>query len=281
MKRALLLFLMLAVAVAAAGAATADSSWTDPPGDAKGAMDITAVTVTNDTAGNITIKVTAGHVADSALIVVMDTDLNGQAFDATGRAFFAVMPVAGVVVPMAYAFDAAKNLTPVTVPSYRAVATPTGVDFFLLKTDVGIDKGFGFWVDTVVPGSHDWGDTAPDGDAVYTYILTTPPPPPPPPKVKPVIGAPVATPAIAGRKMTVTFAVRKSTDGTPMTTGTMTCDPSVAGKALGHQESFKGGTAKLTFTVPKTAKGKQLKVKVTIVSTDGLAATRVAPFKVR
>ena len=47
-----------------------------------------------------------------------------------------------------------------------------------------------------------------------------------------------------------------------------------------HAESFKGGTARLSFVVPTSAAGKVLKVKVTIKA-GGRSATKVAAFRVQ
>ena len=98
--------------------------------------------------------------------------------------------------------------------------------------------------------------------------------------VRPVIGKPSATPSrpVAGKRFTVSFAVTRGDTGAPLTRGTMICDPSVAGRVIGHVESFTGGTARLAFVVPADAAGKLLKVKLTIRS--GLSATRVATFHV-
>ena len=60
----------------------------------------------------------------------------------------------------------------------------------------------------------------------------------------------------------------------------MVCDPTVAGRLIKHTESFKAGKARLTFLVPKTAKGKQLKIKVKIVS-GNQSTTKVFTFKIR
>lgn len=97
-----------------------------------------------------------------------------------------------------------------------------------------------------------------------------------------MIGAPSAAPAapVAGKRFTVSFKITRSDTGAPLTAGTMACDPSIAGKALAHAESFKGGTARLTMTLPKTAKGKQLKVKVTI-TLGGESATKAVTYRVR
>jgi hypothetical protein len=47
-----------------------------------------------------------------------------------------------------------------------------------------------------------------------------------------------------------------------------------------HAESFKAGTARLSFFVPKTAKGKLLKVNVKITN-GAQSALRVFSYKVR
>ena len=60
----------------------------------------------------------------------------------------------------------------------------------------------------------------------------------------------------------------------------MVADPTVAGKLLKHAESFKAGKARLTFVVPKTAKGKFLKIKIRITA-SGQTTTRLYTYKVR
>lgn len=98
---------------------------------------------------------------------------------------------------------------------------------------------------------------------------------------RPVIGAPVTVPArpMAGKPFALRFRVTDSTTRKAVTSGTMICDPSVAGRVLAHTESFSAGTARLGFVVPTTAAGKTLKVKVTIVS-GGRSSTRVSTFTV-
>jgi hypothetical protein len=280
MRRALLLVAALvATVLVATTSATADSTYTDPAGDGKGVgPDVTAVAVTNDAKGVVTMRVTAAAVAGSGLVVVFDTDLNGLFDDSTSRLIDLMMPASGVVIPVAYARDSAANkFVATSVPSLRATATATDITLSFAKSELGIDKGFSFWM-------WGWNSTSDDGDEApdvgnWTYIVTTPPPPPPA-VVKPVIGKPIATAAIAGKKMTVTFPVVRSDTGGPMTAGTMTCDPSVSGRMLAHTESFSAGKARLSYVVPKTAKGKLRKVKLTI-SSDGRAATKIATFKVR
>ena len=79
-------------------------------------------------------------------------------------------------------------------------------------------------------------------------------------------------------KNTLIFII--SDNGAPLTRATMICDPSVAGKVIKHAEQFKNGVARLSFVIPKSAKGKQLKVKLTIKAA-GTSSTKVASFRVK
>jgi Calx-beta domain len=97
--------------------------------------------------------------------------------------------------------------------------------------------------------------------------------------VRPVIGKPTTVPAqaMAGKRFTVSFKVTRSDNGKPLTTGTMISDPSSAAKVIAHAQSFRAGTARLSFIVPTTA--RQVRVKVTI-KTGTTSATRVANYRV-
>ena len=122
-------------------------------------------------------------------------------------------------------------------------------------------------------------------DNTLTLTATTPAPPPPytPPVVvvRPVIGSATITPAAAaGRHVAVSFKVTRSDNGRLLTRGTMICDPSIQGRVIHHAEQFTNGVARLAFTIPKNAKGKLLKVHVTI-KLAGQSATRIATFHVK
>jgi hypothetical protein len=134
------------------------------------------------------------------------------------------------------------------------------------------------------------GQLIPDSKPANNSLVvkaSAPPPPAPPPvppakPVRPVIAAAVATPArpAAGKRLIVTFAVTRSDTGKLFTKATMSCDPSLAGELITHAESFVNGKARLTLTVPKNAKGKLLKIKLTIKA-GGQSATRITTLKVR
>jgi hypothetical protein len=274
MKRMLhLLTTAVGVLLLGAAAAGAEQSYSDPAGDAGAGPDVTAAAVSNDPGGTITMKVTISLGPETAMVAVLDTNVNGSSSDASDRAIIAVGVAPGVVT--AIAMDGEGNA--VAAPSLRASATSSTLELVFAKADLGIDKAFGFWLATMGGGAADFADEAPDTGA-WMYILSVPPPP----VVKPVIGKPVTTPLApkAGTRFTVTFPVRRSDNGAPLLTGRMVCDPSVSGRVLRHAESFTGGKARLSFQVPKTAKGKLLTVKVKI-ATGAQSSVRVATFRVR
>jgi hypothetical protein len=99
--------------------------------------------------------------------------------------------------------------------------------------------------------------------------------------VRPVIGRPVAVPPqpLPGQRFTVSFKVKRSDTGGPLTSGKLTARSSVAGRVIPHTKSFARGTARISFVVPTNAAGR-LTVKVTIAA-GGRSATRVAAFRVQ
>jgi hypothetical protein len=295
MRRSLLVVFAAAVASGfVLTSALAGSSFTDPAGDATGnAPDITAVQVSNDNGGQILFQLTVANLTPKSIMLLsLDTDKNA----ATGAHGFeyelAWVSFAEGSDWMIQRWDG-SNWVDTGESTVRGGTTPTGVEFTINKSDLGGTSGFAFKVlaarfdgDTVTGM-----DMAPDGVANWTYDLTTPPPPAPTPTptppapapkvVKPVFGTATTVPAklVAGKKVVFTLAVTRSDTGAPLTTGKMICDPSYQGIVIKHAEAFTGGTAKLVFTVPKAAKGKLLKVKVTIVN-GKQSATKVATYKV-
>jgi len=99
--------------------------------------------------------------------------------------------------------------------------------------------------------------------------------------IEPVIGKPVIRPLpAAGKAVLVSFKVTSSDTGAKLTNGRVSCDPSMQGKPLVHATQFRNGTANVRFTIPKTARGKLLKVRLTI-KLGGRSATRIATFIIR
>lgn len=275
---------------AATPRAAADQSYADPGGDAGAGTDIIAVTVRNDPAsGAIAIQVASASpiVANHAVAIFIDADRN-QSTGSDGDDYWMFGgPMTGVAF---FAWNG-SSFVRASPPSFSVGAVGANAsEFRFNRADIGNVAGFNFAAVSISIDSSSvkFWDVAPDR-GYYSYELAAPPPPPPPPApapppvvVKPVIGTPVIAPTVpvAGKRLTVTFAVTRSDDGQPLTSGTMVCDPSVAGKVIAHAESFKSGTARLSFLVPKTAKGKLLKVKLTI-KTETQSATRIATFRVK
>ena len=290
MKRVWLIAVaLLSITVLGVSAAVAESSWTDAAGDATGnAPDITGVQVSNDSGGQIWFRVAVANLTpESTLLVMLDTDKNAVTGD-KGDEYMLTWDSSSDSNYSGWSierWDGAKWSHP-DHPTMRGMKTAAGVEYSINRSDLGNTSGFALklatvrWTGDAIAGV----DTAPDGLATWTYDLTTAPAPAPAPVpvVRPVFATPKTVPAqpVAGKKLVFTLAVKRSDTGAPLTEGTMVCDPSVAGKVIKHAESFAGGTARLTFVVPKTAKGKALKVKVKIVS-GTQSATKVATYTVR
>jgi hypothetical protein len=285
----LIVALSLGVALSVGSAAAsprafADQTFVDPAGDANGGPDVTAVTVSNDATGTVKMVVSVALPQSSLMLVGIDNNLDGS----LERYMGAYSMGSGLLLQAASKTDP----TFAFVPSLKLSGTETTATLSFAKDELAIGQTFNFVIGTAQSlEASDLSDFA----GPYQYTLTTAPPPatttsttmtttppPAPAVIKPVIAAPVSTPTapVAGKRMTVTFLVTRSDNGKPLTNGTMVCDPSVAGKVITHAESFKAGKATLSFVVPKSAKGKQLKVKVTI-TTGAQSASKIVTFRVR
>ena len=76
------------------------------------------------------------------------------------------------------------------------------------------------------------------------------------------------------------FPVTRSDSGAKLTTGaTIATELSLGGTAVAHSEQLKNGTAALHVTVPATAKGKVLTVRVAIAFA-GQTVTKLTTFHV-
>lgn len=287
--RVLLLGALVAlVALATTSGAWADQSYTDPNGDGGVGTDITSVTVRNDTAGGISIQVGSANpiVANHAVAIFIDADRNQM----TGGMGDEYWMFGGPLVGAAFFAWNGSDWSYVDPPSFSArAAAPNVSEFRFNKTDIGNVNGFNFAVVAIsIDGEEvNFWDAAPDR-GYWSYDLTTAESTPPPTTtapavVKPVIGKPVIAPkkATAGKPLTVTFMVRRSDNGKPLTGAAMVCNPTFKGRQLAHTESFVRGKAKVRFVVPKAAKGKVVKLSLKVTTSDGRAAKRVATFKVR
>lgn len=294
----------LTAALAAGGSAathanavtTGSRTFTDGTGDVQGrAPDVTTVVVgDNPATGTITVTVTAlgygSMAADSYPLVKVY--VNADKNPSTGS-----MNQGGTEYALACArdpegsgwwiarWDGGKYVDAPESATMSFTRSGDTMTWTVNKSDIGVSTGMSFYVWSSTWNADDTQtgeDVAPD-DGFWTYDLSpvAPPPPPSAQALKPVIGAPVVAPAkpLAGKQFTITFPVTRSDNGAVLTQGTMICDPSVAGKVLPHSERFKAGKARLSFAVPRAAKGKPLKVKVTI-KLGTQSSTRIAAFRI-
>jgi hypothetical protein len=291
---------VLAVAVigaSLAGAApaaqgTTIATFSDTVGEQAGAPDISTVTVSLDGAVLTVEAQVAGmpFMSEGALMFLLNTDNNRATGEYMG-ADYVIITDMGTLEGAALRWNGSDYVAAEKVadPSRTLIGSGTAGFMFNLA-NLGSPTHIEFSM-TVIKGATESGliDIAPDSglwafDAVVPTPAPTPTPTPAPaPAVaKPVFGSIKTAPAqpVAGKKFAFTLAVNRSDTGAPLTQGTMVCDPSVAGKVITHAESFTNGKAKLAFVVPKTAKGKLLKVKVKIVN-GTKSATKVTTYKVR
>lgn len=280
----------LAVFPSAAGSSAANSgTFADPAGDAGGAPDVTSLTISDSAAGVIQFAFSVtGMTTDAAVFVFMDTDRNAATGnDGDDYEVDVSIDSKGTWYDVSR-YDGAKWVSVPETPTMGMSVSGSTYTVRVGRADLGGTTGFEFWALSALWKANDIAaaDRVPDtGTLVYELSKATAAPPvtttPPPSAVVPWIGKPTLSQAPhAGSRVTVTFPVTNKTTGQPLTSGTMTCDPQVDGQVLRHVESFGNGAAKLTFTIPKTSKGKTLKVNLTIRA-GAKSAHTVATFKVK
>jgi hypothetical protein len=265
-------------------AAPSSLTFTDPAGDASSAPDITNVAISGDAStGVLTFTVTAPGLEPAnpdglmrSVDFFLDTDRNSSTGSAGGHEYDLYVWNDSTNAAAFY-WDVGRWVGTgwQEVPMSATLGAHRSGDVFTLTVSTADLGGTTSFALHTVSGAYDANgnavarDFAPDGLLTWVYDIAGPT------RtmtklVFPVIGKMQATPAQlkGGSRVTVAFPVTWSPNGksTPLTSGKMVCDPSVAAKVIPHAESFKNGVARLSFLVPKTARGKQLKVKVTITA---------------
>src|SRR3954454_23099748 len=178
--------LVLVLCLAAAQSASAESGASDPVGDAGAAPDITAVSVANDGAGALafTIRTGAGALSPATAIVMsLDTDKNASTGNDGIEYLFVIDGSGGALLKWnGSSYDQAAAAS--ASASYSAGAATFKVN----KSDIGVTGSFIYYADSYLfDPTDDFAatdevaptPTAPDGNAVYTYPLTTPAAPAP------------------------------------------------------------------------------------------------------
>lgn len=240
----------------------------DPAGD--GTPDITQVKVgSNTTAVTFVVDLVGKSTleANEAVLVFIDSDLN----QATGR------QPNGVDYALQLAREGADvfrwsgteftNAQSQTVYGYVYKGFRVAVD----RSDLGLTTGtLRFWVEAL---SGDQGDDAPDG-AITEYALSTQ-------AIQLTLrGFTAAKTVKAGKKFTASLKAHRSDLEEMANAGGVTCAAKYGSRRVKVTPSFPADAAICSGTVPKAAKGKTLKVTVTL-TLDGARVTRTASIKIR
>jgi hypothetical protein len=248
-------FLVVPAASTAPGAAT----YTDRTGDSASAPDIQRTVIT-DNGATWLFEIDLASVQDladnSVVALALDTDRSTSTGDSSGIDY-AIFASAGGL-----AFDRWDGTTfsPFTHTSTNPALSGGRLTFTVTKADVGSPASFDFYVVSVHGNDQ---DVSPDGNGVFTWPLPT---------VQRILvaGAPVPH---AGKVFTITGIRAQMSDQTTQAPTSVTCSLTLGGKALA-----KAGAC--AWRIPKTAKGKTVVLKLTIV-VGSSTATRTMSFKVR
>lgn len=274
MKKVLLLVSAAALALGAAQIANADASYTDPAGDSSTAPDITAVTAANDTAGNLTFTVRTNQpaLADAVVGISFDTDQNSQTGGSGVEFIFLVGPSGWEFARWDGSKFAAAGASSANGSYANGVAT-----FKISKADLAGVETFIFWADAFqldANGNVIAKDTAPDGTSVYRYTHSKP--------LTLQAGTPVGVPAkpVAGKAFAVRTRVTRGDNGAALATGTVTCTVRVGTAPLRAVGRVSPGVAGCSMTLPKTAKGKLVRVTMKITF-QGVSTTKSFSARVR
>jgi hypothetical protein len=254
--------------------ATASATYVDETGDSGIAPDVRQVTITDDGAGNLTFAfVVADFVTPSStsrlgekVYVCLDSDKNWSTGSPGGGCdyAFAVDRSLGNQVITFYAWNgtAMSELAPAKISAVGGgdtfsvsfneslIAGSTSFDFYVRSSEFATTTlGFEF------APTHGWWRFMPAPDTGSGTTTTAPPPPTTPAPEPSVVGAPVTSgPAVAGRLFDAIFSVTGTTPATARI--------AVSGKAVRATTRYVAGNEHVSLVVPKSARGKTLRIRV-------------------
>jgi hypothetical protein len=259
----------------ASHAASNSQTFPDSTGeDSTGASpDVTSVAVSNDDAGNITLKVNIANrpalTSDMAVIVYLNTDQNASTGDPNLLGTDAIIQLFGGNALLfqwnGSTFAVAQSQSSL-VFSYDA----TGATFHVSDADLGRIKSFGFIVEvdsnigTDATGNPDFTtaktDIAPDpGHGFFAYDVITKL------SLHQTAFTTAPSPAKAGARFAASLAATESDTNGPIKGATITCTGVVHGVKLRATHSLANGIASCFWKLPKTAKGRSLYGQITVV----------------
>lgn len=283
-------FLALAV-LPAAGAVPANVTFDDPAGDQRNteelvAPDITSVHVSNTRDGLVTFRLTiANHAAlppNSRIAVLFDLDkrqeTGDQGFEYTVRH---ETDAQGQTSPLVFERWEDEIFQLVQIPSTGLTSSFADGVFTLsvprssLENTVSFEFGLYAAALDVARPNRSAVDSAPDANLWRYDLVGLPAPRLSTSRMTAMPGRPVA-----GKAFTVGAQVTRSDTSTTLTSASVRCLARIGKSRVRAVGRFSGGRARCVVTVPRTAKGKTLRLTITVRAV-GAVHTRTLSYRVR
>jgi hypothetical protein len=267
--------LVAAVAVPLASAVRLDSgTFDDPTGDSGAAPDIQRVLVGSH-ATAITVGVTFPNrrqlEGQDALYVFVDSDGNEATGEPPNGADYMFLWDTEPQKPYALFRWSGTQWVDTLSRSVRAYFY-NGARISFSRADVGAPTAINFWVETYV--GEQFGDDAPN-DAITTYLLSDEAL-----KLSVAQFASGAKRVKPGKRFTIGMKVHRNDLDEIATDGGVSCTAKVGKRAAKVAAAYPADVALCTGIAHRWAKGKTLKVTVTL-ALDGVNAKRTASIAVR
>ncbi len=275
----------------AAAAAANTVTFPDSTGEDAAGPDIVSVVVSNDDRGLVTFKLNIPNrptfTGDMLFALALDTDANPASGDPDfGGADYLIEldgPLTGPASVGLFRWSGTEFTTQGVPQASLIFSYANGPSVSINSSELGGSRRFGLFVlafSGIVlgpAGEPDFTnvhfDAAPQqGSFTYDVRIT------PPALVVRSSGSRPVRPKPGG--VYTAYAVVARNDGTAMQPGTVTCRATIAGSAVrATGSSLTGGRANCNFRIPKTAKGKTIRVTITVRS-GGLRAVRTVSARI-
>ena len=236
-------------------------------GDGGTAPDIVATTLGNTTTGILSFGIAflnrEALGPDDIVTVFIDADKNPKTGDEDGMDY--ALQVRGTDVALARLLGSGR-FEVVDAPSAHA-SWDSGIQWLeVAASDLGGTNGFWFYVHTFVVGGGDVFDDSPDGTDLWEYTLGTP-------DIQSLQTHFAPTTPRAGSRFTVRVVTAHLISDEDVQPDSFTCSSTLGGKRL------KGsGSGRCSFALPRSAKGKIVRV---LVSARFRGETEAVVYKLR
>jgi len=272
------------VSAAAANSATFQDSTGEDPASA----DITTITVSNDDAATITLRINTPNRPSFSQDMGVFVDIDSDANQATGDPqSFGADHLLAIIQGEAVLFrwDGSDYVLSATQASL-SYSWAGGATVRINAADLNNTRKFSFAVQTVAGIAFDPVTGAPDCTnchrdfaptiGLYTYQLQVTKPTLVVKSLKPTPARPAA-----GKPFTLRLVAARSDTGAVVQNGRVTCAGRLGSARVKAQvQRVQGGAATCTWNLPATAKGKTFRGTVT-VAFEGLKASQSYTGKVR